>query len=446
MIHARSLSLAALTFVLALACSEEAAVVNPPPGEIAVKVTPANVNLGFGQQQRFLGSVTGTTDSRVSWSLPDPSSGTIDAEGVYTPPQAAGTFRVVATSVAEATRSAAATVNVRPAPAEVSVTVDPDSAVVVVGRTQPFTATVRGTTKTLVTWQVIGGGTVSQTGLYTAPSSPGTAEVVATSVADGTKAATATVTVVPVPKIHISPLPKTVFMKETLQLSARLLDGTPVAVTWALLGKGPGSVSPTGLYTAPATPNDYHVVATSLSDPTVTGTGTIKVPPLDIQVSPKMASVALGSTQQFTVEVSGITNKAVEWITSGGTLTPNSQGALFSSPNASGTFMITAASVEEPTSDSSTTITVTSNVTVEIVGGDATVRADKTLDFDAAVTGAANMNVTWTAVKGTIKPDGHYTPPEGEKVDTVTATSVADTTKTSSITVSILDAPGPTPP
>lgn len=57
-----------------------------------------------------------------------------------------------------------------------------------------------GATNTAVTWSVSeasGCGSVSGTGLYTAPSTAQTCHVVATSVADTTKSATATVTVTP---------------------------------------------------------------------------------------------------------------------------------------------------------------------------------------------------------------------------------------------------------
>lgn len=80
----------------------------------------------------------------------------------------------------------------------VSVTVNPATATVKVGVTQTFTASVAGSANTAVTWSVqeAGGGTVSASGLYTAPATPGTYHVVATSAADPTRSATATVTVV----------------------------------------------------------------------------------------------------------------------------------------------------------------------------------------------------------------------------------------------------------
>ncbi|MGB8721526.1 MAG: hypothetical protein WCD15_02040, partial [Terriglobales bacterium] len=72
--------------------------------------------------------------------------------------------------------------------------VGPSTANLATGATQQFTATVTGTTNTAVTWSATG-GTVSSSGLYTAPATAGTYSVTATSQADTTKSATASVTV-----------------------------------------------------------------------------------------------------------------------------------------------------------------------------------------------------------------------------------------------------------
>ena len=74
-----------------------------------------------------------------------------------------------------------------------------------VGSTYQFNATVSNTTNTAVTWAVSGVnggdttvGTISATGLYTAPSlvpSPATVSITATSQADETKSASATLTI-----------------------------------------------------------------------------------------------------------------------------------------------------------------------------------------------------------------------------------------------------------
>jgi len=83
----------------------------------------------------------------------------------------------------------------------ITVTVSPASPFVGVGQTQQFTATVAGATDQSVTWTVIEdpGGTISAGGLYTAPMLPGSFHVVATSVADGARRGTATVSVLPPP-------------------------------------------------------------------------------------------------------------------------------------------------------------------------------------------------------------------------------------------------------
>ena len=95
-------------------------------------------------------------------------------------------------------------VAVTAAPA-VTIAISPTSASVRVSRTQQFTATVQNTSNKAVTWKVngvAGGnatfGTISAAGLYRAPASvpkPATVSVTATSAADPTKTAAASVTI-----------------------------------------------------------------------------------------------------------------------------------------------------------------------------------------------------------------------------------------------------------
>ena len=80
--------------------------------------------------------------------------------------------------------------------ATISVSVSPTTATVASGGTEQFSAQVTNTSNTAVTWSATS-GTVSTTGLFTAPSviATKTVTVTATSVADKTKSASATVTV-----------------------------------------------------------------------------------------------------------------------------------------------------------------------------------------------------------------------------------------------------------
>ena len=91
----------------------------------------------------------------------------------------------------------------------VAVAVTPATASVTTATTQQFTASVTGTSNTTVTWTASGTGcsgtkcgTISSTGLYTAPAavpSSATVTITATSVSDPTKSAPASVTVLPPP-------------------------------------------------------------------------------------------------------------------------------------------------------------------------------------------------------------------------------------------------------
>jgi len=95
------------------------------------------------------------------------------------------------------------------APPSVAVTVNPTSVGLNLGGTQSFTATVTGNANTAVTWSVqeAGGGAIDQSGNYTAPGTPGTYHVVATSQADSTKSASATLVVtVPPPSTITMPI------------------------------------------------------------------------------------------------------------------------------------------------------------------------------------------------------------------------------------------------
>ncbi len=109
--------------------------------------------------------------------------------------QGQATVKVTFTEGTGSPRSATVTVNVTD---NVVITIDPTTASLQTNGTQQFAATVTGTANKTVTWSVqegATGGSVTTAGLYTAPGSAGTYHVVATSQADGTKSASATVTV-----------------------------------------------------------------------------------------------------------------------------------------------------------------------------------------------------------------------------------------------------------
>jgi hypothetical protein len=178
---------------------------NPVPQAVSVAISPTSAAVQSGSTQQFSASVTGSSNSNVSWSA---SGGTISASGLYSAGSTTGTFAVTATSVADSSKKAQATVTITsfPAPPVVTVTIAPTSAAVETGATQQFSASVTGSSNTSVTWSATG-GTISSSGLYSAGSAAGTFAVTATSVADTSKKAQATVTITSPPP---PPPPQTV--------------------------------------------------------------------------------------------------------------------------------------------------------------------------------------------------------------------------------------------
>lgn len=192
-----------------------------PPTAVSVAVAPPAASVGVGKAQQFTATVTGTSNTAVTWNVIGGSSnGTVTNSGLYTapatvpnPPQVS----VTATSQADATKSASAIATVTTTTAASgSVSVSPSTATVANFGTQQFTATVDGTPSSAVTWQVngIAGGSqafgfISTTGLYVAPSgvptkSDGKGSSVTTTVAlsavsqaNGSASGTAAVTIAP---------------------------------------------------------------------------------------------------------------------------------------------------------------------------------------------------------------------------------------------------------
>jgi len=123
------------------------------------------------------------------------------------------------------------------------------------------------------------GGTITNKGLYTAPSVAGTFHIIATSQADTKLSGTAFVEVPPL-TVTIGPNP------ETLRIGGyRQFNGFVIAanqnVTWKLEeGAVAGNITADGLYTAPLTPGSFHLVATSVFNPSMSSTALVTIVPV----------------------------------------------------------------------------------------------------------------------------------------------------------------------
>src|SRR5262245_45582908 len=80
---------------------------------VVVSVSPKSASLLVGASTSYTATVTGTTSGQstaVTWSVQESGGGTVDGSGRYTAPGSAGTYHVVATSVADPTKSGTAQV------------------------------------------------------------------------------------------------------------------------------------------------------------------------------------------------------------------------------------------------------------------------------------------------------------------------------------------------
>jgi len=454
------------------------------PNAISVSISPTSASVAVNQQQQFTATVSGTQDTSVVWRLSGigcvgSSCGTLSANGLYTAPPSVPISPVVtvtATSVADPSKSASASVVITQANT-ITVTISPTSAQVPPNGQQQFTATVTGTTNTGVLWSVYGAGCaglscgfISNSGLYTAPSvapNPPTVTVQATSIADQTKFATATVTISSGTTITISPPSAQVAVNQQQQFTATVSGTGNHTVIWSLAGAGCtglscGTISFTGLYTAPATaptPPAVAVTATLLADPNVAASATVTVTSgnsISVAVSPSQATVATGAQQQFTATVSGTQNTAVAWIISGIGCAGSTCGSVDStglytapiSPPNPPFFNVVAKSVADPSKSAAAFVTVQAQVSVSISPTSASVPPGTQKQFTATVTGSQNTAVTWSvsgpsctgAGCGTVTAAGLYTAPVVAPVPPtvfVTATAQADPSKFATATVTV---------
>ena len=428
--------------------------------DITVSVSPKTVSVAGDATQQITATILNPHNTGVTWTLSGSgctgsACGTLGNYGgnnnqgwtaTYTAPLTVpnpATVSVKATSRDDATKSDTATITIT-APV-VTVSVTPATPTAILGSTQQFSTTVRGTTNTAVTWSTPGPGTINSSGLYTAPdtlTTPKTVTVTATSQADTTKSGSATITI-PAVTIAVSPKVSAVILGASQQFTATVTNATNIAVNWSM--SGPGSVSASGLYTAPitwTTPDSVTVRAVSQADPNKTMSITFAIPAVSVGVSPPSPTVILGAAQQFTSPVGNAMNTAVTWSMSGaGTI---SSTGLYTAPatlTTPSSATVVATSVADPTKSAGTTLTIPA-VGVSVAPPTVSLNGGGSKPFTATVTNATNKTVTWTLTGlGTLDANGAYTAPTivpSQQTATVKATSNADPTKSGNAVVTLM--------
>ncbi len=418
---------------------------------VSVSLTPSSVSLGAGATQQFVARVSGASTTAVKWTL-SPAVGSISESGLYTAPAsvtAAQNVTVVATSFADNSKSATAVVSLVP---NASVSLAPASVSLGAGATQQFVARVSSASNTAVTWSLSPAvGTITSSGLYTAPASIGSAQTItlkAISTADPSKYDTAVISLIPAASVSLAPASVSLGAGDTQQFIARVSNTSNSAVTWSV-SPAVGSITAAGLYTAPASIASAQTItltATSTADPSKSDTAVISlVPAASISLTPTSVSLGAGATQQFTARVANASNAAVMWSISPAIGSISASG-FYTAPALIGsaqTVTVTATSVADPSKSARATISLTvpvsQFVTVRVAPTWYVVHSGASQQFTATVDGANDQRVTWNVSGvGTISPSGVYTAPSAVTTlqwFTLTATSVANPASTGSAVV-----------
>ena len=350
---------------------------------------------GGASNLTYTWATTGTPPAAVTYSV----NGTTAASSTTATFTKAGSysFQVTVKDAAGLTTTSSVTVTVNQT--VTSIVLSPTSASVAEGATQQFTATVddqfgAAISGASVTWSVsAGSGTVSTAGLYTAPSSTGSATVKAV---DGSVSGTAAVTVTapsggPTVTTAASASPSTVTAKTTA-LSVAASDpagASSLTYTWAATTIPGGATAPTfsvnGTNASSSTTATFSkagaytftVTITDTSSKSVTSSVNVTVNQTvtAVAISPTSVSVAIGGTEQFTATVTdqfgaAIASPTLTWSVSAGTGTISTSG-LYTAPSAAG-----SATVKVVDGSAS----ATASVTVSAPVGNAPVVVDGTLD------------------------------------------------------------------
>lgn len=240
-------------------------------------ITPATVTFDFSP--RVAGDNIGAPNG------PNSSGLTTIAYTAPNPVLARQTITVTATAVDGSKAQTLITL----VPPTATVSLNPSATVTLAGgQTQHFTATVLGVSQTGVTWTLSPQiGTLSVNGNaadYTAPNpipSTQTIKITATSTFDPTVSASGTVQL-NVSSVTVAPATASLTNSQQVQFTATVTNGASNNVTWSIT-PSVGSIDQTGLYTAPGTltaVTKVTVTATSVSDPTKSGTAAVTVTPL----------------------------------------------------------------------------------------------------------------------------------------------------------------------
>jgi hypothetical protein len=414
----RTFALIAAVGLVASACDVHGV---SAPGTLArIAVTPNATIPALGTQQ--FTAIGYDADGQVitiapSWSVAA-GGGTVNQAGMFTAGSVAGVFtNTTVATVGGVSGSASVTVTIGPL---ASLTLTPNPVTLATGATQQFVAVGRDASGNIVpvapTWAVVaGGGTIAQSGVFTAGGTSGTFTNTVQASSNGIQAfATVTVAVGPLATITVTPNPASLAAGATQQFTAVGRDATgnvvAIAPTWSIAAGG-GTIDAAGVFTAGAATGTFTNTVKATSG-TASGTATVIVTSgalTTITISPNPATVPVSGTQQFTAVGTDAGGNVVAitptWaVVAGGGAISLTTG-LFTAGNTAGAFPNTIrASVGGIAGFATVTVTSGALASITVSPNPAAVQTNGAVLF-AAVGRDAGGNivpvaVTWSVVNG----------------------------------------------
>jgi trimeric autotransporter adhesin len=423
----------------------------------AVAITPSTASLLAGQSLQLTVAVTGAggvplTGRAVTWSTSAPTVANVSSTGMVIA-FAPGTATITAASEG---RSSTARLTVSAVPVA-TVTLVPSAATVAVGQTAQLIARVADSTGALldgraVTWRsdTPAAVTVDALGVVSAVAA-GSARITAT--AEGRSgSAVVTVTPIPVAALQVTPGASTLVEGDTLQLTARALDGqgnvlAGRVVSWISGAPTIATVDAGGRVTAVG-PGAALIIASSEGVRATVQVTVTAATVASVVTTPATATVQEGRTLQLTasaLDARGrvMAGQVVTWSSSNvNVATVSSSGLVQSIARGSATITATVNGVAGRTTLSVIPVPVAA---VSIAPTSAALSTGRTLQLTATLTDTlgrplslAGRTVTWTSSAPSIATVGATGVVTGASPGIVTITATAEgKTGVASIIVSL---------
>ena len=254
--------------------------------------------------------------------------------------------------------------------------ISPGTPTILVNGTQTFTATVTGGYLGTVTWSASAGAINATTGAFTAPATPGSVTITATSVDDPAQVSTTTATIATAATASLTASTSTPLRgAPNVTITPTFSGGTAVVGTSAgasNVSASPVSGVPIGVQTSGfTTAQTYYLRVTDAFN--VQHDTTVTITPQTVAVAnlaPAAPNVTVGGSMTFSTTVSGGYLGTVTWSVAAGTNagagTINATSGVWTAPATTGTVVITGRSVDDTSKFKTTTALVVATPTASL--------------------------------------------------------------------------------